>query len=65
MHELTRVRAYARLIVAIAGDTEGSWEATTRAIDTIVSRMIDTTPEDIAHKCANRPFVYCDACASA
>lgn len=61
MHELTRVRAYARLIVAIAGDKYGTSDARSVAIDTLVNHMIDTAPAD--HIChAQATMVYCEAC---
>jgi len=66
MHELTRVRAYARLIVAIAGDDTAKHEARTRAIDTLVDRMVDTEPAD--HTCKGMTpgtWAYCEGCAAA
>ena len=65
MHELTRVRAYARLIVAIAGDDTASSEARSDAISTLADRFVDTEPSD--HICHAPDFgmMWCEGCASA
>jgi len=42
--ELTRERAYARLVVAIVGDPYARNEERSRAIDAIVDRMVDRHP---------------------
>ena len=64
MHELTRVRAYARLIVAIVGDDLGSSEARSLAIDSIVDRVVATTPDDTVCHAPAFGMVWCEGCAS-
>lgn len=59
MHELTRVRAYARLIIAIAAEPDLRGTERSDAIDALVDRMVDTAPGD--HDCQSVGR-YCEAC---
>jgi len=62
-HLITRETAYARLIVAITADPYVSGREASDAIDALVSRFIESSPEDRACHAHMFGMVYCDACA--